>query len=376
MAETSFIPVNTPLLAGNELKYLTQCIETGWISSEGSFVKEFEAAMAASVSRKHAYAVANGTVALDAAVQALEIGPGDEVIIPTFTIISCASAVVKAGATPVLVDADPQTWNTPPEAILEKITPRTKAIMIVHIYGLPVDMDPVLKVAEEKGIAIIEDAAEMIGQTYKGRLCGGFGDISTFSFYPNKHVTTGEGGMVLTNNERLAERTGLIRNLFFTRGQRFHHEELGSNMRMTNLQAAVGLAQFEQLDSMLEKKRAIGKRYDEAFAGISGITTNLPSTDYADNIYWVYGIVLGPEYEFEALDMMKRLGAEGIGTRPFFWCMHEQNVFKKMNLFAGEEYPVAENMARRGFYIPSGLGMSADEQDRVCEIVGNMLQEG
>jgi perosamine synthetase len=187
------IPVNEPLLDGNEKKYLNQCIETGWISSEGPFVRQFEEQFAARVGRKHGIAVCNGSMALDAAVAALDIGPGDEVILPTFTIVSCAAAIVRAGAVPVVVDCDPHTWNMDVDLIEARITPQTKAIMVVHIYGLPVDMDPVLALAEKYGLRIIEDAAEMHGQTYKGRPCGSLGDISTFSFYPNKHVTTGEG---------------------------------------------------------------------------------------------------------------------------------------------------------------------------------------
>src|SRR5210317_386213 len=226
-----FIPVNEPLLGGNEKKYLNECIDTGWISSEGPFVKEFEKKFAAQVHRKYGIAVCNGSVALDVAVAALGIGPGDEVILPTFTIISCASAIVRAGATPVVVDADPLTWNMKVDEIEEKITASTRAIMVVHIYGLPTDMDPVLAIANKYGLAVIEDAAEAIGQTYRGRECGSFGTISTFSFYPNKHVTTGEGGMVLTDDDALAERCRSLRNLCFEANRRFVHEEIGWNYR-------------------------------------------------------------------------------------------------------------------------------------------------
>ncbi|RPF93967.1 MAG: DegT/DnrJ/EryC1/StrS aminotransferase family protein, partial [Rhizobiales bacterium TMED83] len=217
------IPVNTPLLAGNEKKYLTECVESGWISSEGPFVEKFETRFAAMVGREHAIAVSNGSAALDAAVAALKIGPGDEVILPSFTIISCAAAVVRAGAVPVVVDCDPATWNMTADAIEAAITPRTKAIMAVHIYGHPCDMDPILALAAAHDLYVIEDAAEMHGQTYRGRPCGSFGDISTFSFYPNKHITTGEGGMLVTNDARLAERCRGARNLFFNNQQRFVH---------------------------------------------------------------------------------------------------------------------------------------------------------
>ena len=265
------IPVNQPLLDGNEKKYLLECIETGWISSEGPFIKQFEEKFAARVDRKHGIAVCNGTAALDAAVEALGIGPGDEVILPAFTIISCIGQIVRAGAKPVLVDSDPATWNMDVSQIEGQITPRTKAIMVVHIYGLPVDMDPVLDIARRHGLKVIEDAAEMHGQNYKGRPCGSFGDISTFSFYPNKHITTGEGGMIVTNDDRLAEECRSLRNLCFQPQKRFVHERLGWNLRMTNMQAALGLAQLERLDDFVARKRRMGQRYTELLSGIPGI---------------------------------------------------------------------------------------------------------
>ena len=220
----SFIPVNEPLLNGNEKKYLCECIDTGWISSEGPFVKEFEQKMSASVNRKYGIAVSNGTAALEVSIQALGIKEGDEVIMPAFTIISCAMAVTKAGGVPVLVDSDPYTWNMKVDEIEEKITPRTKAVMIVHLYGLPVKADEILALAKKYHLKVIEDAAEMHGQTYNGRPCGSFGDISTFSFYPNKHITTGEGGMIVTDDEELAKRCRMIRNLCFREDVRYVHE--------------------------------------------------------------------------------------------------------------------------------------------------------
>ncbi|KIE42504.1 DegT/DnrJ/EryC1/StrS family aminotransferase [Geobacter anodireducens] len=367
------IPVNEPLLDGNEKKYLDECIDTGWISSEGPFVREFEARFAARVGRRHGIAVCNGTAALEAAVAALRIGPGDEVIMPAFTIISCAGAVVRAGAVPVLVDSDPATWNMDVCRIEERITPRTRAIMVVHIYGLPVDMDPVLKLAEKHGLKVIEDAAEAHGLTYHDRHCGSFGDLSTFSFYPNKHVTTGEGGMIVTDDDMLAERCRSLRNLCFQNKKRFVHEELGFNFRMTNLQAALGLAQLERLDQFVEVKRRMGQRYTELFAGTKGVQLPMQSTEYADNIYWVYGLVLGDDVAFDADEAMQRLGERKIGTRPFFWPMHEQPVFRRMGLFAGESYPVAERLARRGFYVPSGLALTDAQMDEVAAALVEIL---
>ena len=278
---SDFIPVNQPLLTGNEKQYLNECIETGWISSEGPFVKQFEEKFAQRVNRRFGIAVCNGSMALDAAIAALNIQPGDEVILPTFTIISCGAAIVRAGAIPVVVDCHPETWNMEAAAVKAKITEKTRAIMVVHIYGLPVDIDPILDLAQEYHLKIIEDAAEMHGQTYKGQPCGSFGDISTFSFYPNKHVTTGEGGMIVTDDPELSDRCRSLRNLCFQPQKRFVHEELGWNLRMTNLQAAVGLAQLEQLDKFIHRKREMGKLYTALLSDIPGLQLPVPKTDYA-----------------------------------------------------------------------------------------------
>jgi perosamine synthetase len=263
-----------------------------------------------------------------------------------------------------------------------KITPRTKAIMVVHIYGFPVDMDPVMEIARRHGLKVIEDSAEQIGQMYRSRqpndggqltesrelrAIGSFGDIATFSFYPNKHITTGEGGMVLTNDDELAARCRDLRNLCFGKQRRFIHEEMGWNFRMSNLQAAVGVAQMERLTETIVKKRQIGEWYDTLLNDAAGIERLTSHTDYAENIHWVYGMVLDESIPFDAEEAMKRLAALGIGSRPFFWPMHEQPVFRKMGLFADESCPVAERIARRGFYIPSGLALTHAQASEVSE---------
>lgn len=365
---TDFIPVNEPLLDGNEKKYLIECIDTGWISSEGPFVKAFEERMAETVGRKYGIALCNGTAALEVAVSALELQPGDEVIMPTFTIISCAAAIIRRGCIPILVDSDPATWNMDVSQIEAKITNRTKAIMVVHIYGLPVDMEPIINIATQYKLKIIEDAAEMHGQTYKGQPCGSLGEISTLSFYPNKHITTGEGGMVLTDDEKLAERCRSLRNLCFQPQKRFVHEELGYNFRMTNLQAALGLAQIERLSEFVDRKRRMGKKYTELLSVLPALELPVARTIYAENIYWVYGVILKEQSGVDAEEMMRRLSQRGIGTRPFFWPMHEQPVFKKMRLFNKEHYPVAERMARRGFYLPSGMALTEGQIEEVCSV--------
>lgn len=370
---SDFIPVNEPLLDGNEKQYLIECIDTGWISSEGPFIKKFEDSIAKQVGRQYGIAVSNGSVALDAAVLALGIGKGDEVIMPTFTIISCAAAIIRAGATPVLVDSVPSTWNMDVNQIESKITNRTKAIMVVHIYGLPVDMDPVLQLAHKHGLKIIEDAAEMHGQTYNGKACGSFGDISTFSFYPNKHITTGEGGMILTNDPIIAERCRSLRNLCFKPEKRFVHDELGFNFRMTNLQAALGLAQLERLEEFVSRKRLMGQQYTALLEGTEGIQLPIAETSYAQNIYWVYGVVLQEQINFNAEEAMKKLASLGVGTRPFFYPMHQQPVFQKMGLFKNEKYPVSENLAERGFYIPSGMAVKPQQIKLVSEKLKEVL---
>jgi perosamine synthetase len=361
------IPVNTPLLSGNEEKYLTECIRTGWISSEGPFIHEFEQKFANYIGRQHGVAISNGSAALDIAVAALNLGPGDEVIMPSFTIISPAQSLVRAGATPVLIESDSETWNMRTDLIEARITERTRAILVVHIYGLPVDMDPVLQLCKKHGLYLIEDAAEMHGQTYRGKKCGTFGDISTFSFYPNKHITTGEGGMIVVNDAALADRCRKLRNLAFEpKGRRFVHHELGWNYRMTNLQAALGLAQLEKIEHHITRKREIGRLYNEGFKGVPGFQLPLAHTNYAENIYWVYGLVADSQDRCE--EAVKKLGEAQIGTRPFFWCMHEQPVFQGMGLFKGEAYPVAERIARNGFYVPSGLGLSNADIARVIDV--------
>jgi perosamine synthetase len=361
------IPVNIPLLDGNEEKYVLECLRTGWISSEGPFVSRFEEQFSEYVGRKEGIAVSSGSAALDIAIEALEINPGDEVIMPTFTIISPAFSVVKKGAIPVLIDSDPNSWNMNVNQIEAKITKKTKAIVVVHIYGLPVDMNPITNLCQKYNLFLIEDAAEMHGQEYMGQKCGSFGDISIFSFYPNKHITTGEGGMIVVNDDRLAEKCRVLRNLSFNpTGRRFIHNNIGWNYRMTNLQAAIGLAQLERVEKHIEIKREIGRLYNDGLNVGDHFQKPLNSTIYANNIYWVYGLVASTQELSETTS--EKLNSLNIGTRPFFWCMHEQPVFQKMGLFENEAYPVAEKLARNGFYIPSGLGLSKSQINEVIRI--------
>ena len=275
----------------------------------------------------------------------------------------------------MLVDSDPHTWNMKVEEIEKKITHKTKAILVVHLYGLPVEMDKILDLAKRYHLKVVEDAAEMHGQIYRGKPCGSFGHISTFSFYPNKHVTTGEGGMVVTDDEELANRCKLLRNLCFRQDMRYVHDEISDNYRFTNLQAAVGLAQLERLVEFVEKKRQIGKFYTEHLSDVRGIQLPVSKTEYADNIYWVYGIVLDKEINYTNREITKLLASKGIGTRTFFWCMHEQPVYKEQGLFDGERYENGEYLARKGFYIPSGLALTTEQMKAVVAAVRNVIRE-
>mgnify|MGYP001180423763 CR=1 FL=1 len=368
-----FIPVNEPSLGEREKELLIECIDTGWISSEGPFVEKFENSFSKKVNRKYGISCSSGTAALDLAVASLKIGPGDEVIMPTFTIISCASAVIRRGAKPVLIDADPKTWNMNVQEIESSITSRTVAIMAVHIYGLPVDMSPILEIANKYKLFVIEDAAELIGAKYKNNPCGSFGHLSTFSFYPNKHITTGEGGMVVTNDMQISNRCKSLRNLCFQKNKRFIHEELGWNYRMTNLQAALGIAQLEKLDSIVKTKINNGKIYNKFLEGIKGLEIPLKKTSYAENIYWVYGVLINSDIT-TAEEIVVKLKDSNIGTRPFFYPMHQQPVFKEMGIFDNKPFPISENLYKNGFYLPSGLNLKFESIKKVSEILKNLIQ--
>jgi perosamine synthetase len=370
-----YVPVNEILLDGNEKKYLNECIDTGWVSSEGPFVQKFENDLANYFGRKHAIAVTNGTVAIDIAVDALELKEGDEVILPTFTIISCITGILRKRCKPVFVDHYEDTWNMDVSQIEDKITTRTKAIMVVHNYGLPVDMNPILRIADKYELKVIEDAAEMHGQEYYGKKCGSFGDISTVSFYPNKLITTGEGGMVFTDDDRLAERCRSLRNLCFIPEQRFLHYELGYNARMSNIQAALGVAQLERIDEFILKKRLIGELYQSKLKDLTTIQLPVPETAYARNIYWIFGIVLKDSSLSDAKTVMKELADKGVGTRPFFWSLHEQPVLMKLGIRINESFPISERLSRRGFYIPSGLAINEHQIDFVVEKVKEVLNQ-
>jgi perosamine synthetase len=367
------IRVNEPLLDQQALKYVEECINTGWISSEGRFIQEFEDKWAAFCGMNFGVAMNSGTTALEAAVACLGLEPGSEVIMPTFTIISCALAIIKAGAVPVLVDSDPRTWCLDVGQVAARITPRTRAMMPVHMYGHPADMDPLKDLAAKYDLIIVEDAAEAHGAEYKNQKVGGIGDLSCFSFYANKIITCGEGGMVLTQRADYAEHLRSLRNLCFQPNRRFYHTEMGSNFRLTNLQAAVGLSQVERIEEHVAKKRWIGQSYNERLAGLSQLILP-PEEPWAKSVYWMYGILLTEEVAFDATELARRLRDEGVDTRPFFLGMHAQPVFLAQGLFKGEQYPVADLLASRGLYLPSGLTLTEAQIEAVCRAVIKVLE--
>ena len=367
------VPVNEPYLLGNEKKYLQKCIRDGFVSSSGPFVEKFEKKFAKRLKRKFAISVSNGTAALQLAFESLNIKKKDQVILPSFTIISCILPIIRCGAVPILVDSDPVTWNMDVEKIEGIITSKTKAIIAPHIYGLPIDMDPLLKIAEKYKLKVIEDAAEVLGLKYKNRECGSFGDISTFSFYANKHITTGEGGMIVTDNRQIAEKCKSLRNICFNSKRRFLHYALGWNYRFTNLQSAIGLAQLEKLNRFIIKKRNIGKIYNKELSKIKIFNTPLDKKEYAKNIYWVYGLVLKKGSPIALNTLMKKLKQYGIETRNFFWPLHKQPILKKMGFFKNMKLPVAEHLGKNGLYLPTGLSITPLQQKYVINKIKKII---
>ena len=366
------IPVNEPLLDKAARDNVIRCMDEGWISSEGPFVTEFEKSWAAYCGMPYGVAVCNGTIALELALETAGLAPGDEVILPSFTIISCVLAILECGAVPVLVDCEPDTWCMDPEQVKSRITPRTKVILAVHIYGHPADMAPLVELAEKHGLMIIEDAAEAHGAEYNGRRVGGFGRMSCFSFYANKIITTGEGGMVLAADEGIYEKLRSGRNLAFRPDRRFLHTELGHNYRLTNLQAAVGVAQVNAIGRHIALKRSMAARYAGELASCSELQLPVERPG-ALNVYWMYGVVLRDDLEMDAVAFAEALRTRGVDTRPFFLGMHEQPVLRDRGLFAGERYPVSERIARRGLYLPSGLTLTADQQAVVGAAVRDVI---
>ncbi len=369
------IPVNKPLLQSKELEYVTDCIQTGWISSAGKYIERFESEWAAYCGRKYGVAVCNGSVALELAVSVLDLPENAEVILPSFTIVSCLEAVLRNRLTPVLVDCDPKTFCMDVHDVEGKLSSQTAAIMSVHIYGHPVYMPAIQELARTHGFKIVEDAAEAHGaECYVDdhwHRCGSFGEVSCFSFYANKNITTGEGGMVLTDEPGLAEKLRNRRNLCFNEIERFVHEDRGWNYRMTNLQAALGCAQLENIDQFIRRKIEMAQRYT---SGLKGLPLQLPHIEpWAKSSIWMYAVVLNDSVPFDAVEFARRLNEKGVQTRPFFRGMHEQPIYWKMGLFEKNRFPVTERIFRRGLYLPSGQAITDEQIERVISNVRSVL---
>jgi perosamine synthetase len=355
-AET--LMVCAPRLEGNERTYVLEALDSNWISSAGPFVRRFEEAFAVAMGCEYAVACSSGTAALHLALAAIGIAEGDEVIIPTFTMVATANAVRFLGATPVLVDAEPGTGNLDPAALEAKVTPRTRAIVPVHIYGHPVDMDAVQEVADRHGLIVVEDAAEAHGAQYRGRPVGSLGRAAAFSFFANKVLTTGEGGMVTTDDAEVAARARELRDLSFSAERHFWHRSVAFNYRMTNLQAAIGLAQTERLTDLVERRRANGARYRAALQGVPGLHLQ-PEKDDVCSVVWMVGLTVDDDFGCTRDELRERLAARGIETRTYFVPMHLQPAYFRAH--RGEQYPVAEELGRTGLYLPSGPDLTDDD---------------
>lgn len=371
-----YIPVCTPLLDGNETAYVTEALESGWISSSGKYVSAFEEAFAAYCGVRYGIAVCNGTVALHLGAQALGLGPGDEVIIPDFTMIASAFAVCYTGAMPIFVDADPLTWNIDPDKIAACITPRTKAIMPVHIFGNPCNMETIQSIAEAHSLTVFEDAAEAHGAEFNGKKAGSLGGLAAFSFFANKNVTTGEGGMVVTDDRAIAEACRYYKNLCFPPNapRTYLHDDIGFNYRMSNLHAAIGLAQTEKADFYRGRRIANGNIYREYLKDIPGIILQREQHG-GKNVFWMNGVCVRPEEYGRTRDqLIDRLKREGIDTRLFFNGMHRQPALRKYGCSCDRKYPASDFLADNGFYLPSGSGLQEADIARICSLIADYAQ--
>ena len=370
-----FIPVNKPSITKTDARHVNRVIKSGWISSEGPNVKNFENKFSKFIGHKHSVAVSSGTAALDIAVKSLNLKKNDEIIIPNFTIISNALAVIKLGLKIKLVDCDLKNWNMNIGKIEEAITSKTKAIIATHIYNFPLRIDLLKKICKKKNILIIEDAAEVLGQKIFGKNCGSFGDISTFSFYANKQITTGEGGMATTNNKKIYNKMLSLRNLSFGKKNRFNHDDIGWNYRMTNIQATLGISQLSRIKDIVKTRHLVGLRYYNNLAKNKNIFIPEPKKEFAKNIYWVVGILItNKKIKLDADKVMKKLKAFGIGTRPFFWPMNKQKILKKFIVNDKKKFLNSEYISKYGFYLPSSLSLKKSEIDLICEKVNLILK--
>lgn len=364
----SRIPISVPDVSGREKQYLQECIDTGWVSSIGPFVQRFESDFASFCQRPHGVSLNSGTAAVHLAMRVLDVGPGDEVILPPLTFASVANCILYQGATPVFVDCRTDNWNIDPEQIESAITERTKAIVPVHLYGLPCEMDRIMQIATAHNIPIVEDCAEAHGAIFDGKSVGSFGEVGCYSFYGNKIITTGEGGMCVTADEELDRRMRVLRDHGMNKSKRYWHDEVGYNYRMTNLQAAVGCAQLERIEEFLAKKQWIAEQYSQRFQKSELILP--PELPNATNVYWLYTVLLPEGMDEEQRDnLIASLGDQGIDTRPFFYALHTMPPYEQYS----RSLPNSESIAERGITLPSFHTMTESEIDRVSDALHQWL---
>lgn len=367
-----FIPISQPILAGNEAKYVRECLKSGWISSQGEFVRRFEKAFSDYCGVKYAITNSSGTAALHLALLTLKIGPGDEVIVPDLTFISPINMVIQTGARPVFVDVDKNNWNIDVNEIESVITEKTKAIIAVHLYGHPCQMDRILALAKKYNLFVIEDCAEAHGAEYKGKRVGSFGDISCFSFFGNKIITTGEGGICLTDNKRLAERMRILANHGDSPKKKYWHNQVAFNYRLTNLQAAVGLAQLEQIDKFLKKRDKIGKIYSKYLGNINSLTL-LPREEWAKPVCWLYSILIDPRKHKISRDrLIEELRRKNIDSRPFFYPVHQMPPYKKY-IKRGQTFKTTEYLSARGLSLPSSIDLTNNQINYIVRAIKTEL---
>lgn len=365
-----FLPVAAPVLAGNEKAYVLDCLESTWISSTGKYIDQFEVAFAEFCRVQHALSCSNGTTALHLALIALGIGPGDEVIVPTLTFVATANAVTYCGARPVFVDSEPTTWNMDTRCIEAQITPRTKGIIVVHLFGHPADMDAILSIASRHGLFVVEDAAQAHGAQYKGRRVGSLGDVATFSFFGNKIISTGEGGMVVTNDQAMANTMRLLKNHGMDPQRRYWHPIIGYNYRMTNVAAAIGLAQLEQVEWQLERRREVVTWYREYLRDAPSITWQCEQ-EWARHVWWMFTVVLGNDCTEACGEIIAHLQERGIETRPVVHPLHTLPPY--LDSSQGESFPVAEHIARCGINLPTWAGLNREDVRYVCDSLLNYV---
>jgi len=367
------IPVTEPEIGEREIRNVTDAVRSGWVSSKGPFIERFEAGFSRYIGMKYGITTSNGTTALHLALTALGTKRGDEVLIPDLTFASVANVVIYTGAKPVLIDSHPDYWCMDPNLLAEHITDRTKAIIPVHVYGIPCDMDAIIKLARTHNLHIIEDCAEAHGASYKGRKVGTFGDVSCFSFYGNKIVTTGEGGMCLTNNENLAQEMQVLRDHGMDPKRRYWHRVIGFNYRMTNMQAALGVAQLERIDNFNAKRRKMAETYNSLLKSAPGITVH-PEMHWAKNVYWLYSILIDQEkYGISRDELIMKMGKKGVETRPFFYPIHAMPPYKKYA--ARRNFPVTERLSLEGMNLPSSTKLTLNQIRQVAQLVGHFHRD-